>query len=79
LPDGADGEHCEGRGSGDRQRTRVLSDEEEMVLFKVIPEEHKPLPLTALHTGLRRSELFRLRLEDLDFYTRMVNVRKSKT
>lgn len=61
------------------KRTRVLSEEEEKVLFDAISDEHKALPLTALHTGLRRSELFRLRLEDLDFYTRMINVRKSKS
>ena len=46
---------------------RYLTNDEEARLRKALGEEHWAKVLVALHTGFRRSDVFRLRWEDVDF------------
>lgn len=59
-------------------RVRYLSEEEEARLFNALPEELKPLVITALHTGLRKGELLHLKWEDVDIHTGTLTVTRSK-
>lgn len=63
------------------QRTRVLSDEEEERLFSALGENElvKNIVTVALHTGMRRGEIFNLQWFDVDFSRRLVQIRESKT
>ncbi len=63
----------------ENERVRFLSDEEEPRLFAAIPGEYHPLVTVALHTGMRKGELLRLKWGDVDFRQRLVTVRKSKS
>jgi integrase len=56
-------------------RTRFLSDEEEDILLKACGPAIKPVVITALHTGLRRTELATLTWRDVDLQRRIVQVR----
>mgnify|MGYP005845774599 CR=1 FL=1 len=59
-------------------RVRYLTEEEETALMREIPEDYRPLVTVALHTGLRRGELFGLRWEDVDFRTKVITVPRAK-
>ena len=54
--------------------TRFLSPEEESRLLAHCNVHLKPLVITALHTGFRRSELLSLTWKDVDFKRRMITV-----
>jgi integrase len=60
------------------QRVRFLSDDEEQKLREGIGEEQWPLVAFALHTGLRQSEQFGLRWQDVDFATGIITIERSK-
>jgi integrase len=57
------------------ERTRFLSDEEEDILLKACGPAIRPVVITALHTGLRRTELATLTWKDVDLPRRAVWVR----
>lgn len=65
------------------KRTEYLTAEE---MGRLLDECRKsknkdlyPIVLTALHTGMRRGEIFDLNIDDMDFDNRLVRVRKSKS
>ncbi len=62
-------------------RTRVLSSEEETKLFFALGDNElvKQIIFVALHTGLRRGEIFNLKWFDVDFNRGMLQVRESKS
>jgi len=60
-------------------RTRVLSRREELRLLDLLPGKHMDTAILLLDTGMRTSELFRLRAEDCNFGLRMIHVWKTKT
>jgi integrase len=61
------------------KRIRYLTEEEEAVLFRVLPHEYHPLVLVALQTGMRKSEQLRLNWADIDFRLSRLTVRQSKS
>lgn len=63
------------------RRLRVLSFEEETKLFENLMDNEllQRIVHIALHTGLRRGEIFNLRWEDLDFSRNRIVVRKTKS
>ena len=62
-------------------RTRVLSAEEETKLFSALGDNElvKQIITVALHTGLRRNEIFSLKWFDVDFNRSVIQVRESKS
>lgn len=58
---------------------RYLSDEEEKRLLAFCPDHLTPLVMAALHTGMRRGELFHLTWADVDFEERLITVRNTKS
>lgn len=62
-------------------RMRVLSGEEEVKLFSALGDNElvKQIVTVALHTGLRRGEIFNLKWFDVDFGRGLVQVRESKS
>lgn len=60
------------------QRVRFLDVAEEQRLREAIGEAHWPLVAVAIHTGLRRSEQFHLRWENVDFATGILTVPRTK-
>lgn len=65
----------------DNQRTRVLSYEEEQRLLSALRENPavRQIVTVALHTGLRRGEIFNLAWNDVDFDRRFILVQQSKS
>jgi integrase len=63
------------------QRVRVLSSEEEAKLFAALGENElvKNIVQVALHTGLRRGEIFNLKWFDVDFNRNLIQIRESKS
>jgi integrase len=63
------------------QRVRVLSCEEERRLFIALGENDlvKNIVTIALHTGMRRGEIFNLKWFDVDFSRKTIQVRESKS
>jgi integrase len=64
------------RGSTVSRRDRVLTAEDETRLFPHLDGETKSAALLALHTGMRKSSILRLRIEDCDFEARAVSFTK---
>jgi len=60
------------------QRVRFLSEEEETRLRDAIENDDWPMIVVALHTGLRQSEQFHLRWENVDFANGIITVPRSK-
>ncbi len=60
------------------QRVRYLADDEQTRLRKSLADEHWPFVAFAVHTGLRQSEQFHLRWEDVDFAAGIITVPRSK-
>ncbi|MFN0278668.1 MAG: tyrosine-type recombinase/integrase [Pyrinomonadaceae bacterium] len=65
----------------DNQRIRVLSADEEVRLFSALGKNDlvKQIVQFALHTGMRRGEVFDLKWFDLDFNRDLIQVRVSKS
>jgi integrase len=65
----------------DNQRVRYLTEEEEDRLFEAMGDDGllKDVVTVALHTGMRRGEIFGLKWFDLDFERGVLQVRKTKT
>src|SRR5215475_16014203 len=63
----------------DNGRTRFLTEEEEARLLVCCNPHLKPLVLTALHTGFRKSELLSLRWASVDFRHRLLKVEAAYT
>lgn len=63
------------------QRTRVLSTEEEEKLFVTLGDNAlvKNIVTVALHTGMRRGEIFNLKWFDVDFNRGLIQIQESKT
>jgi integrase len=60
-------------------KERILTPDEERRLLRELPEWIRPLVITALHTGMRRGELLKLRWEDVDLENRIITVESSHT
>ena len=62
-------------------RVRYLTQDEEQRLFQAMEdnEQLKDIVTVALHTGMRRGEIFNLKWFDLDFDRGLIQVRKTKT
>jgi excisionase family DNA binding protein len=61
------------------RKERVLSLEEETRLLKASPDYLKPMLITAIHSGLRRSEIMNLKWSSVDWKTREINVEVAKS
>ena len=63
------------------QRMRVLSSAEETKLFAALGENElvKNIVLVALHTGMRRGEIFNLKWFDVDFTRNLIQIQESKS
>ena len=65
----------------DNNRVRCLTAEEESRLRKVVEAnwpEHLPELDLALYTGMRRSEMYGLNWDDIDFANRLVRIKRGK-
>jgi integrase len=60
------------------QRVRFLAEDEEDRLRAAVEDSSWALVAVAIHTGLRRSEQFGLRWENVDFATGILTVPRSK-
>ncbi|MBX7174388.1 MAG: site-specific integrase [Pyrinomonadaceae bacterium] len=62
-------------------RTRILSEEEEIVFFNYIKNDIKFSRQVEilLYTGMRRGELFKLEWRDIDFVNNCINLRRETT
>ncbi|MDQ3472422.1 MAG: site-specific integrase [Acidobacteriota bacterium] len=68
--------------TAERQRDRILSREEEWRLLEACTGRRahlKPLILTAVDTGMRKGELFKLQWTDIDFVANLIVVRATNT
>lgn len=66
----------------DNFKIRFLSKEEEKRMFEVINEEYSslcPLIICALQTGMRKSEIFNLKWNQIDFKKGFIEILKSKS
>jgi integrase len=63
----------------DNARTRFLTEDEEAKLLAHCNAQLKPLVVTALHTGFRKSELLSLRWENIDFRHHLIKVEAAYT
>ena len=65
----------------DNERVRYLTEVEEQRLFQAMGDNQqlKDVVTVALHTGMRRGEIFNLKWFDLDFDRGLIQVRKTKT
>jgi len=65
----------------DNERVRYLTEDEEQRLFQTLGDNQqlKDIVTVALHTGMRRGEIFNLKWFDLDFDRGLIQVRKTKT
>jgi integrase len=61
------------------KRVRYLSDEEESRLMPELPEWFRPLVTLAIHTGMRKGEMLKLKWGDVDFQTGTIHVREAKS
>ncbi len=64
---------------GQEARTRFLTTDEIEKLLTAASNRFRPLLTLALHTGMRKGEIFRLRWQDIDFQTGLVTVNYSKS
>jgi integrase len=63
----------------DNARTRFLTEEEEASLLAYCNAQLKPLVITALHTGFRKSELLSLKWGNIDFRHHLIKVEAAYT
>jgi len=59
-------------------RNRCLTTEEEARLMDTLPDRLRPFVALALHTGMRRGELQKLRWENVDFATSTIRITQDK-
>ena len=59
-------------------RTRFLEVDEIQLLLEACSDDLRPILITALHTGMRRSEIFGLRWQHIDLRNRMITIPHSK-
>lgn len=64
---------------GEEPRMRFLTVDEIEKLLAEASKRFRPLLEVALHTGMRRGEIFRLRWSDIDFQNGLITVKKSKS
>src|SRR5262249_51781077 len=67
---------------GEQHRTRYLLPDEEQRLMAVLGDERSPLHdmiVLAINTGLRVGEIFKLKVEDVDFHRDVLYVKGTKT
>ena len=57
-----------------QKKFRFLTKEEIHKVIQVCSEDYRPIFLTAIHAGLRKSELFRLEWEDIEFQRQCIVV-----
>jgi integrase len=62
----------------ERQRERILGDEDSRRLVAACGESVRPVVVVALNTGMRLSEILDLRWEDVDLDRRYLRVERSK-
>ena len=64
----------------DNERVRYLTEDEEQRLFQALEDNQQlnDIVTVALHTGMRRGEIFNLKWFDLDFDRGLIQVRKTK-
>ena len=62
----------------ERQKERILSDEEAQRLVKASTKSLQPVVIVALNTGMRISEILGLRWENVDFARRFIFIERSK-
>jgi integrase len=60
------------------ERIRYLTSEEVKRLLECISARIKPIVIVALHTGMRRNEILKLKKEDIDFKQRLIFIKNSK-
>jgi len=60
-------------------RVRYLEMGQIQALLEVCSPRMRPIVLTALLTGLRKSDIFKMRWQDIDFENRKINIHQSKT
>ena len=60
------------------QRFRYLAEEEIIKLYDSCADHLRPVIVTAIFTGMRKSEILRLKWEDIDFKQKIIFVRDSK-
>ena len=64
----------------DTVRDRVLEEEEEQPrLFSELAEHVRPLVFVALHTGMRKGELLKLKWQNVNLEKRQIKVEKTKS
>ncbi len=61
------------------ERVRYLTEEEELILRPQIPDQHWLKVEVAINTGLRRGEQFGLKWPEINFPTRTITIRRSKS
>ena len=62
----------------ERQRERILGEDEGRRLVAACGESARPVVVVALQTGMRLSEILGLRWEDVDFTRRCIRIERSK-
>ena len=60
-------------------RVRYLEMGQIQTLLEECSARLRPIVLTALLTGLRKSDIFKMRWQDIDFENRKINIHQSKT
>ena len=63
----------------DNHKIRFLTAEEEIRLFKYLPEFLKPIVITALQTGMRRGEILTLKWSNIDFEFGFIELLQTKS
>jgi integrase len=61
------------------ERVRYLTDEEELILKPELADKHWLKVQVAINTGLRRGEQFNLKWTEINFPTRTITIRQSKS
>jgi integrase len=61
------------------RRDRYLADREEHLLLSALPQWLHPVVTVALHTGMRKGELLKLKWADVDFLSGTITVRTPKS
>lgn len=61
------------------KRLRFLTSEETQILIESCASHLKPIVITALHTGMRRGEILKLKWEHVDLKHRFILLDKTKT